>query len=180
MGAVRAWSELIANINFSAFAIAVVTLAVGIMWPTRLKKFLAGPVVALSAGTALGVLWLTSAPVIGEVPTGLPTPRIPDVSFTAVLHSVQPALIIALLGSIDSLLTSLVADSMTRTRHSPNRELVGQGIGNMAAGIFGGLPGEGSTMGTGNEHPRRRTHAALRNVAGTDSVWVGPRSRAVC
>ncbi len=148
MGAVRAWSELIANINFSAFAIAVVTLAVGIMWPTRLKKFLPGPVVALSAGTALGVLWLTSAPVIGEVPTGLPTPRIPDVSFTAVLHSVQPALIIALLGSIDSLLTSLVADSMTRTRHSPNRELVGQGIGNMAAGIFGGLPGAGSTMGT--------------------------------
>ena len=60
----------------------------------------------------------------------------------------QPALILALLGSIDSLLTSLVADSMTRTRHDPNRELVGQGIGNTVAGFIGGLPGAGATMGT--------------------------------
>ena len=60
----------------------------------------------------------------------------------------SPALIIALLGSIDSLLTSLIADSMTRTRHNPNRELVGQGIGNMVAGLIGGLPGAGATMGT--------------------------------
>ena len=62
--------------------------------------------------------------------------------------AVQPALIIALLGSIDSLLTSLVADSMTRTRHNPDRELAGQGIGNVIAGFIGGLPGAGATMGT--------------------------------
>ena len=57
-------------------------------------------------------------------------------------------MIIALLGSIDSLLTSLIADSMTRTSHNPNRELVGQGIGNTIAGLIGGLPGAGATMGT--------------------------------
>ena len=57
-------------------------------------------------------------------------------------------MILALLGSIDSLLTSLVADAMTRTRHNPNRELVGQGIGNMVAGFIGGLPGAGATLGT--------------------------------
>ena len=60
----------------------------------------------------------------------------------------QPALTIALLGSIDSLLTSLIADSITRTRHDPNRELVGQGIGNTIAGFIWALPGAGATMGT--------------------------------
>ena len=60
----------------------------------------------------------------------------------------EPAIILALLGSVDSLLTSLIADSLTGTQHRPNRELVGQGIGNMVAGLFGGLPGAGATMGT--------------------------------
>ncbi len=82
------------------------------------------------------------------MPTGLPNVRLPDLSLNVVAGAVQPALTIALLGSIDSLLTSLVADSMTRTRHSPNRELVGQGLGNVAAGLVGGLPGAGATVGT--------------------------------
>ena len=103
---------------------------------------------ALIAGTLLGVLWLTNTPVIGEVPTGLPIPRLPDLSVHILTNAVQPALTIALLGSIDSLLTSLIADSLTRTRHNANRELVGQGIGNMMAGFVGGLPGAGATMGT--------------------------------
>ena len=71
---------------------------------------------------------------------------LPSASFLA--SALEPALILALLGSIDSLLTSLVADSLTGMRHDPNRELVGQGIGNMVAGLFGGLPGAGATMGT--------------------------------
>ena len=93
------------------------------------------------AGTALGVLWLTGTPVIGDVPIGLPPLQLPYISVDVLVQSVEPALIIALLGSIDSLLTSLVADAMTRTRHNPNMELVGQGIGNIAAGFIGGLPG---------------------------------------
>ena len=64
------------------------------------------------------------------------------------VRAIEPALILALLGSIDSLLTSLIADAMTRTRHNPNRELVGQGIGNVVAGLIGGLPGAGATLGT--------------------------------
>ena len=148
MGAVRALPAAIGAINFSAFAIAAVTLTVGVLWPAQFKKYLPSPVVALIAGTLLGILWLNNTPVIGEVPTGLPNVRLPNVSIGVLVHSVEPALIIALLGSIDSLLTSLVADTMTRTRHNPNRELVGQGIGNMAAGFIGGLPGAGATMGT--------------------------------
>ena len=64
------------------------------------------------------------------------------------IGALEPALILALLGSVDSLLTSLIADSLTGTQHKPNRELVGQGLGNMVAGLFGGLPGAGATMGT--------------------------------
>ena len=148
LGAVRAWPDAINDVNFSALSIAAVTLAVGVVWPSRLRKFLPPTLAALTAGTLLSVLWLSNTPVIGEVPTGLPNVQLPDLSLSALAGAVQPALTIALLGSIDSLLTSLIADSMTRTRHKPNRELVGQGIGNLAAGLIGGLPGAGATMGT--------------------------------
>ncbi len=148
LGAVRAWPDVVPDVNFSALAIAAVTLAVGVLWPNRLKQYLPPTLAALLAGTLLSVLWLTKTPVIGDVPSGLPDIMLPELSVGALAGAVQPALIIALLGSIDSLLTSLVADSMTRTRHNPNRELIGQGIGNMAAGFIGGLPGAGATMGT--------------------------------
>ena len=148
LGAVQAWPAAVRDINFGAVAIAGVTLAVGILWPSRLRKFLPPTLAALIAGTLLGVLWLTDTPVIGEVPTGLPSLRFPELGPDVLVRAVQPAIIIALLGSIDSLLTSLVADSMTRTRHNPNRELMGQGIGNVAAGLIGGLPGAGATLGT--------------------------------
>ncbi len=148
LGAVRAWPDVIPDVNFSALAIAALTLAVGVLWPNRLKQYLPPTLAALLAGTLLSVLWLTKTPVIGDVPSGLPDIMLPELSVGALAGAVQPALIIALLGSIDSLLTSLVADSMTRTRHNPNRELIGQGIGNMAAGFIGGLPGAGATMGT--------------------------------
>ena len=148
VGAVRALPEAVGDINLSAFAITILTLAVGVLWPRRLARLLPAPLMALIAGTLLGVLWLNDAPIIGQVPTGLPGVQfgLPSASFLA--HAVQPALILALLGSVDSLLTSLIADSLTGTRHNPDRELIGQGIGNMVAGVFGGLPGAGATMGT--------------------------------
>ena len=146
--AIQAWPDAISNINLSALAVAGLTLVVGIAWPARLSKFLPSTLAALISGTLLGVLWLTDAAVIGDVPTGLPEFWLPDLSANVLTRAVQPALIIALLGSIDSLLTSLIADSMTRTNHNPDRELVGQGIGNTIAGLFGGLPGAGATLGT--------------------------------
>ena len=148
IGAIKGWGEGIANFNTAAFAIAAVTLAVGILWPARLRRILPPTLVALGVGTMMGVLWLTDVPVIGSVPTGLPTLQLPDLSPNILAGAITPALTIAMLGSIDSLLTSLIADSMTRTQHKANRELIGQGIGNMAAGFLGGLPGAGATMGT--------------------------------
>ena len=91
---------------------------------------------------------MTNTPIIGDVPTGFPDIKIPNFGADILVKALQPAVTIALLGSIDSLLTSLVADSMTRTRHNANRELMGQGIGNMVAGFIGALPGAGATLGT--------------------------------
>ena len=148
VGTIRAWPDAIGGFDTGAFFVAAVTLVVVVIWPGQLKRFLPPTLAALIAGTLLGVLWLSGAPVIGEVPTGLPDIDLPAISVGVVAGAVQPALIIALLGSIDSLLTSLIADSMTRTRHDPNRELIGQGIGNTIAGFVGGLPGAGATLGT--------------------------------
>ncbi|WP_428273877.1 SulP family inorganic anion transporter [Candidatus Palauibacter sp.] len=148
MAAMRAVPEAMANLNGSALAIGAAALAVSIFWPQRLSRLLPGPLVALIAGTALGVFWLTDAPVIGAIAAGLPELQLslPSASFLA--RAFHPALVLALLGSVDSLLTSLVADSLTGTQHDSNRELVGQGLGNTIAGLFGGLPGAGATMGT--------------------------------
>ena len=148
VGTVRVLSEAVGDINYSAFAIAFVTLAVGVLWPRRLSKIVPGTLVALITGTLLSVLWFTEVPVIGIIPSGLPEIILVPPSADFLLRAIEPALILALLGSVDSLLTSLIADSLTGTRHRADQELVGQGIGNMVAGLMGGLPGAGATMGT--------------------------------
>ena len=148
MGAVRALPDALRDVNFNALAIAAATLIVGVLWPRRWTRFMPGPLVALIVGTLLGVLALRGVPVIGPVPSGLPQLHLGLPSAAFLVSAIQPALILALLGSVDSLLTSLVADSMTGTRHNADRELIGQGIGNMVAGLIGGVPGAGATMGT--------------------------------
>ena len=141
-------SVLASGVNFSAVAIASVSLAIAVLWRPRWSKYVPGPFAALVVGTLMGVLWLHDAPVVGPVPVGLPgfALELPTTAF--LLRALEPALILALLGSVDSLLTSLIADTVTGTRHDPNRELVGQGIGNMVAGMVGGMPGAGNTLGT--------------------------------
>ena len=148
IGAIRAWPDAFTSFGVSAAIIAAVTLAVGALWPQRLSRYLPSTLAALVTGTVLGLLWLTDAPIIGDVPSGLPSIQFPHIESDFIVKAIQPAIIIALLGSIDSLLTSLIADSMTRTRHNPNKELIGQGIGNTVAGFIGGLPGAGATLGT--------------------------------
>ncbi|WP_446831281.1 SulP family inorganic anion transporter [Candidatus Foliamicus sp.] len=148
MGALRALPAAIANINSSALVIAFLALGIMVFWPKRAERFAPGPLVALVAGSALGMLWLTDAPVIGDIPEGLPAPMLALPSASFLLDSLPPAILLALLGAVDSLLTSLIADSMTGTRHKPDKELVGQGLGNIVSGLFGGMPGAGATIGT--------------------------------
>ncbi|MEC4890791.1 MAG: SulP family inorganic anion transporter [Nitrospira sp.] len=129
-----------------ALVLGVLSLAIVSGTPERVGQIVPPPLLALLAGTALGVLVFPGAPVIGAIPASFPMPGLPSLHLDAVKIVIGQAIVLAVLGSIDSLLTSLVCDNMTRTRHDSNRELIGQGIGNAVAGLFGGLPGAGATM----------------------------------
>ena len=137
----------ITNPNMEALAVGILTLGMVFLWPASWGRYLPGPLAALIVCTTVS-LGLSNVPVLGAIPTGLPEFIMPSLSNDTVLIVFEAALILAILGAIDSLLTSLVADNMTRTRHHSNRELIGQGVGNVAAGFFGGIPGAGATMRT--------------------------------
>lgn len=129
-----------------ASVLGVVSLTIVYGTPERVGKLVPPPLLALLVGTGLGVLAFPGAPVIGAIPTNIPMPVLPSLHLDAVKVVLGQAIVLAMLGSLDSLLTSLVCDNLTRTRHDSNRELIGQGIGNAVAGLFGGLPGAGATM----------------------------------
>ena len=133
--------------NWEALGIGLLTLTIVFRWPAKWGRYLPGPLAALIAGTVAS-LGLSTVPVLGDIPTGLPQFIMPAFSSDTLLIVFEAAMILAVLGAIDSLLTSLVADNMTRTRHHSNRELIGQGVGNTIAGFFGGIPGAGATMRT--------------------------------
>ena len=137
----------VSNPNMEALGVGLLTLVMVFKWPASWGRYLPGPLAALIVGTVFS-LGLSNVPVLGAIPTGLPEFIMPAFSSDTILIVFEAALILAILGAIDSLLTSLVADNMTRTRHRSNRELIGRGVGNMAAGFFGGIPGAGATMRT--------------------------------
>ncbi len=137
----------VADPVWPALAVGVLTLGIVFRWPGKWAKYMPAPLAALIIGTLVSLV-MTGAPILGDIPTGLPEFVMPSYTSETGMIVIEAAFILALLGSIDSLLTSLVADNMTRLRHDSNRELVGQGVGNMAAGFFGGIPGAGATMRT--------------------------------
>lgn len=135
------------NPNLVALGIGLMTLAIVFFWPKKIGKYLPAPLAALTVATIVSVI-ISGAPILGDVPTGLPSFIMPTFTGDTFFIVLEAAFLLALLGAIDSLLTSLVADNMTRTRHDSNKELIGQGIGNSIAGLFGGVPGAGATMRT--------------------------------
>ena len=146
--AIRNFSGIIDHFDAGAVGIAGVTLAAAMLWPSKFNKYLPSTMVALIAGVVVTLLWFSSAPTIGSVPTDLPVVKMPAISFDALVRAIEPAIVIALVGSADTLLTALVADSMTRTRHDPNKELFAQGIATVVTGFIRGLPGSGATPST--------------------------------
>ncbi|TNE32237.1 MAG: SulP family inorganic anion transporter [Alphaproteobacteria bacterium] len=123
----------------AAVAIGLTALGIMIFMPRALRHYLPSPLAALAVATLLSLFVFQGAPVLGEVPHGLPTPHLPKFTLDALPNMMGSALIIALLGTIDSILTSLVADTFTHTQHDSDRELIGQGLGNMLAGFIGGI-----------------------------------------
>ncbi|WDI31465.1 SulP family inorganic anion transporter [Hyphococcus flavus] len=133
--------------NFAALTIGAATLAIIFAWPKSWGKYVPAALAALIIGTLMSLV-IKGAPILGNIPTGFPGFVMPAFSQESFLIVLEAAFILAVLGAIDSLLTSLVADNMTRTRHNSDRELIGQGIGNTVAGFFGAIPGAGATMRT--------------------------------
>lgn len=135
------------DMNVMTLFLGALTLFIALKWPQKLGKFLPSPLAALIIGTVIS-LFISNVPILGDIPSGLPQIHLPEITSVSFFIVVEAAFVLALLGAIDSLLTSLVADNMTRTRHDSNKELIGQGIGNTFAGLFGGAPGAGATMRT--------------------------------
>ncbi|MBR1766895.1 MAG: SulP family inorganic anion transporter, partial [Bacteroidales bacterium] len=140
----------------TALILGLATVAIIYLFPLLTKK-VPSTLVALIVVTVVSLfIDMEGVPTIGEIPSGLPMPffansqvSLAGLDWGAIITSaVIPGLTLAGLGSIDTLLTSVVADNITKTKHNPNRELIGQGIGNAMAGLFCGLPGAGATMRT--------------------------------
>ncbi|MCB1874652.1 MAG: SulP family inorganic anion transporter [Chromatiales bacterium] len=150
LGTLQSIPELIGNIRPEETALAVLTLALIVFFPQRLRRFLPPQLIALLVGSLVSVWLLADADIrrIGEIPTGLPELQLPVFSLEEWKLMVIDAVVLAVLGSIDALLTSVVAENLTHKEYSPDKELFGQGVGNLASGLFGGIPGAGATMGT--------------------------------
>ena len=150
IGTITSLPELFSNAVMPEVMLAVFTIAVLFLMPKRFKRILPPQLVVLIAGTLLSLAVFGNADIrrIGAIPMGLPAIQMP--TFTAAQFQIMliDALVLAALGCIDALLTSMVADSLTRTQHNSDKELIGQGLGNLVSGLFGGLPGAGATMGT--------------------------------
>ncbi len=139
------------NLNVYAVAVAFISLT-GIFLTSRITRVIPGSLVGLIAATI--VVSLTGWPVetigskFGGIPRTLPLPALPSISFSSLMYVLRPAFTIAILGAVESLLSCVVADAKTGDRHDSNKELVGQGIANCLASLFGGIPATGAIART--------------------------------
>ena len=150
MGTLSHLPALIQGTQPMEFLLALLTLFILWFTPSSLKKVCPPQLLALIVGTILSVTLFSGADLrtIPEFSAAFPKLIIPDFSGGQIRMMVVNAAVLGMLGCIDALLTSVVADSLTRTEHDSNKELIGQGMANVASGLFGGLPGAGATMGT--------------------------------
>lgn len=150
VGTLESVPDFISNIQTEEAILAALTLAILFFTPSRMKRYLPPQLVALVVGTVISLTIFGAIEIrrIGEIPTGLPDFQMPV--FTAEQWQVMllDAIVLGMLGCIDALLSAVISDSLTKHQHNSNKELIGQGLGNVASGLFGGLPGSGATMGT--------------------------------
>ena len=136
--------------NYTSILLTLVTIFIIYIFPL-ITRVVPATLVALIVVTLVTVFFSLHTPLIGQMPVGLPELKLSNlwgIKLNDLNLALMPAITLAGLGCIDSLLTSVVADNLTRTRHKSNKELIGQGIGNMVASLFAGIPGAGATMRT--------------------------------
>ncbi|MDP3442547.1 MAG: SulP family inorganic anion transporter, partial [Ignavibacteria bacterium] len=150
IGVVTDFIRLLSDFNLAAIVIGGLTVLIFYLFP-KINKAIPSALVALVTASLVTYFFKLDVPLIGEIPSGLPSLKIDglfNIDTKAYMIILEYALVLAVLGSIDSLLTSVIADNITKTKHNSNRELIGQGIGNAVAGLIGGIPGAGATKGT--------------------------------
>jgi sulfate permease, SulP family len=140
------------SINFYSILTAVICLAVILLTPKIAPK-VPGPLIGLMVSTIIATMFFpnqvaTIGTAYGEIPSTLPKLQIPDLSLEMIITLLKPAFVIAMLGGIESLLSAVVADGMTNSKHNSNKELIGQGIANMITPLFGGIPATGAIART--------------------------------
>ena len=164
VGVINEIPALFGGIQIHELMLAVLTVALLFFSPKKLNQYLPPQLLALIVVSLISLFVMSDMEVrrIGEIPTGLPEFRMPVFSVEQWQSMLIDAMVLGLLGCIDALLTSVIADSLTRQRHNSDKELIGQGMGNIMSGLFGGLPGAGATMGT-----------VVGIQAGARSAWSG-------
>ncbi|HCE2111542.1 TPA: SulP family inorganic anion transporter [Vibrio parahaemolyticus] len=150
LGTLSALPETISNLKFNELFLGLLTLGILFFFPKKYRKYVPAQLVALVAVTLLSVMFFDTEDIrrIGEIPAGLPSLVAPHIDPDMFVEMVIDALVLGTLGCIDTLLTAVIGDSLTRKEHDSDKELRGQGLANMISGLFGALPGAGATMGT--------------------------------
>jgi len=153
MGTLSALPQLISSARLPEVILALITLAILWLTPAGVKKIAPPQLIALVIGTVLSLTVLNGGGGeeirrIGEIASGFPKLQLPYFEVGELRLMFVDAAVLGMLGCIDALLTAVIADSITRTEHNSNKELIGQGLGNLASGLFGGIAGAGATMGT--------------------------------
>lgn len=136
------------TINLWAVVLSILTIGIVFFTPQKISKTIPSPLIALIIVSLISLLFGDKVTRIGDIPSGLPDFHLFSIDITLLSQILSAAVTLAVLASIDSLLTSIVADSLTKTKHDSNKELVGQGIGNALCSFFGAIPGAGATMRT--------------------------------
>lgn len=150
MGTITNLDAIFAQFSYQEISIALVSLGILFLTPKALAKKVPPQLIALIVVSVLSMMLFSKAEIsrIGDIDIGLPTFYFPTFSDVLLREMFIDAMILGTLGCIDSMLTSLIADNLTKEDHDSDRELRGQGLGNLFSGMFGGLPGAGATMGT--------------------------------
>ncbi len=156
--------DIFSNISIAEFSLFGATLALLFFTPSKVTRIIPAQLIALVFITLASIYLIDGASIrrIGEVSVDLPELVMPTFTASQWQRMVVEALVLGMLGCIDSMLTSVIADNLTRTEHKSNKELMGQGVGNLVSGLFGGLPGAGATMGT-----------VVNIQAGARTAWSG-------
>lgn len=153
LGVIQNLPSLVANLSLWETGLGVLTLLILFFYPNNLKKVVPPQLVALVIGTLVSLTLLRDIDIrtiatIGEITPGLPTLQLPTFTPGSLRLIFVNAMILGMVGSIDCLLTCLVSDSLTRSQHKSNKELIGQGIANIITGLCGGIAGSGATTAT--------------------------------